>query len=253
MAGKVALITGGGGGIGRAAAQRLAEDGFELALLGRSHDQLDETAAEVQKCGRTAIPVVCDVRSAQEVQAAIESVLAQTGRIDVLVNNAGRGGGGNTVEMDDELWRDIIETNLSGVYYTTKTALKLAALTTIVNVSSTGGKQGVMFAAAYSASKHGVIGFTKSLALELAQKGVTVNAVCPGFVETQLAERAREGFARVWKVSVTEAKRRIEQRVPIGRYIEPVEVASMIGYLASSQARGITGQAFNVCGGLGNY
>jgi len=250
---KTALITGAGRGIGRAAARKLAEDGFDLALLGRTREQLEETAAEVRRLGRRAWTLPCDVRSAQEVNQAVQAVLADSGRIDVLVNNAGRGGGGKTVEMEDSLWHDIIETNLSGVYFVTKVVLTLAAPSSIINVASTGGKQGVMFAAAYSASKHGVIGFTKSLALELAQKGTTVNAVCPGFVETQLAEKAREGFARVWGVSVPEAKRRIEQRVPIGRYIDPVEVAALIGYLASPQARGITGQALNVCGGLGNY
>jgi ketoreductase len=196
------------------------------------------------------------VKEASSVSAAVAGVAGAWGQIDVLVNNAGRGGGGITASMDDSLWHDIIETNLNGVYFTTKAVLNeghMAEGGRIINVASTGGKQGVVYAAAYSASKHGVVGFTKSLALELAPRGITVNAVCPGFVETDLAVRARQGYARIWDVTPDEAKVRIEQRVPIGRYIEPDEVADMVAYLASPSARGITGQTVNVCGGLGNY
>ncbi|WP_437895477.1 SDR family NAD(P)-dependent oxidoreductase [Sorangium sp. So ce124] len=253
---KVALITGAGRGIGKAAAVRLAKDGFSVALLARSKEQLEETSAELRALGNRVMIGVCDVSSPQEVDAAVKAVVQEFGHINVLLNNAGRGGGGATATMDDALWREIIDTNLNSVFYVTKSVLNNTpegTLKTILSVASTGGKQGVIYAAAYSASKHGIIGFTKSLALELAPKGITVNAVCPGFVETELAEKARGGYAKIWGVSVEDAKKRIEQRVPIGRYIDPSEVAAMVAYLASDSARGITGQALNVCGGLGNY
>jgi ketoreductase len=253
---EVAFITGGGRGIGRSVALRLAGDGYRVALVARTADEVDATVTEIREQGGEARGAACDVRSCAAVRAAVDEIATSWGAIDVLVNNAGRGGGGRTATLDVELWHDIIATNVHGVYFTTKAVLNEGCMGEggrIVSVASTGGKQGVVFAAAYSASKHAVVGFTKSLALELASQGITVNAVCPGFVETSLAVRARDGYARIWNVSHEEAKRRIEQRVPIGRYIEPDEVADMVAYLASPRARGITGQTVNVCGGLGNY
>jgi ketoreductase len=123
----------------------------------------------------------------------------------------------------------------------------------IISIASTGGKQGVVHAAPYSASKHGVVGFTKALGLELAKTGITVNAVCPGFVETPMAEQVREHYAAIWGVDEAEAHARITTRVPIGRYVEPAEVAAMVEYLIGPGAAAVTAQALNVCGGLGNY
>jgi ketoreductase len=123
----------------------------------------------------------------------------------------------------------------------------------IINIASTGGKQGVIHASPYSASKHGVVGFTKALGLELAKSGITVNAVCPGFVETPFAGKAREHYAAIWGVDEEEARNRIVARVPIGRYVEPHEVAAMVVYLVGPAAAAVTAQALNVCGGLGNY
>jgi ketoreductase len=144
------------------------------------------------------------------------------------------------------------------VFFVTREVLKSGTMKrggSIINIASTGGKQGVVHGAPYSASKHGVIGFTKALGLELArdQADITVNAVCPGFVETEMAQQVRNNYAKLWDVTPDEVKRRIEARVPIGRYIEPDEVAAMVSYLASDHARGVTAQAMNVCGGLGNY
>ncbi|WNG34353.1 SDR family oxidoreductase [Archangium violaceum] len=251
---KRALVTGAGRGIGKAAALRLAKDGFDVALTARTREQLEEVASEVRALGTQAVIAQCDVRSPESIYSMVNDVLTSLGGIEVLVNNAGRPGGGTTSEVEDELWREVIETNLNSVFYTTKAVLKGSpSLKSIINIASTGGKQGVLHGAPYSASKHGVVGFTKSLGLELASKGITVNAVCPGFVETGMAEKVRGNYARIWGVPVEEAKKRIEQRVPIGRYITPDEVADMVAYLASDHARGITAQAINICGGLGNY
>ncbi|NMO18037.1 SDR family oxidoreductase [Pyxidicoccus fallax] len=253
---KVALITGAGRGIGQAAALRLARDGYSVGLLARSREQLEETAAAVREAGSRAAIAVCDVRSADAVREAVHAIVSELGPVSVLVNNAGRGGGGITAKMEDDLWREVVDTNLNSIFYVTKAVLNENtgdALESIISIASTGGKQGVIYAAAYSASKHGVIGFTKSLALELAPRGITVNAVCPGFVETELGGQARRNYARLWGVDEENARKRIEQRVPMGRYIQPDEVAEMVAYLASPGAKGITGQALNICGGLGNY
>ncbi|PTL79022.1 SDR family oxidoreductase [Vitiosangium sp. GDMCC 1.1324] len=251
---KRALVTGAGRGIGRAVALRLAKDGFDVALTARTREQLEEVAAEIRKLGTQAVIAQCDVRSPDSIYSMVNDVISTLGGLEVLVNNAGRSGGGTTVDVEDTLWREVIETNLNSVFYTTKAVLKASPpLESIINIASTGGKQGVLHGAPYSASKHGVVGFTKSLGLELASKGITVNAVCPGFVETGMAEKVRGNYARIWGVPVEEAKKRIEQRVPIGRYITPEEVADMVAYLASDHARGVTAQAINICGGLGNY
>jgi ketoreductase len=202
--------------------------------------------------------VVIDVADPESVANGVEAVVKSCGRIDALINCAGIGGGGPTIDVGIEDWKRIIETNLNGTFYVTQAVLKASAMLKnkwgrIINIASTGGKQGVMFASAYSASKHGVVGLTKSLGLELAKTGITVNAVCPGFVETELAERARTNYAKLWGCSPSEAKTRIENRVPLGRYIEPQELCGIVRYLLSNESRSVLAQAINVCGGLGNY
>ena len=144
------------------------------------------------------------------------------------------------------------------MFFVTRELLRLEMMPSggrIINIASTGGKQGVIHGAPYCASKHGMVGFTKALGLELARNGsgITVNAVCPGFVETEMAERVREHYSKIWEVDLNEAKRRVEERIPVGRYIFPDEVAAMVSYVASPVASGVTAQAMNICGGLGNY
>ncbi|MBB4266506.1 SDR family NAD(P)-dependent oxidoreductase [Roseospira visakhapatnamensis] len=253
-----ALITGGTRGIGKAIAARLVADGLNCVLVGRDQATLDAAVDDLSSPAVTVVGIACDVTQPEQVTAMIESARAALGSIDVLVNCAGRSGGGVTKDLADELWRDVINTNLNSVFYVTKEVLRSQAMGAggaVINIASTGGKQGVIHGAPYSASKHGVVGFTKALGLELARDGsdITVNAVCPGFVETEMAAQVRRNYAKIWEVTPEVAKSRIEARVPIGRYIEPIEVAAMVSYLASTQARGVTAQAMNVCGGLGNY
>jgi ketoreductase len=257
---KRALLTGASGSIGLAIAHKLASEGFDLVLLGRSEERLRLATEELIKCNPDlhADSFICDVRESAEVRAAMTGVKERYSTIDVLVNCAGVPGGGFTAEITDQLWSDVLRTNLDGTFYVTRDALQLELVANggrIINIASTGGKQGVIHAVPYSASKHAVVGLTKALGLELARNGsgITVNAVCPGFVESEMAERVRHHYAAIWKTDVAEAKRRIEERVPIGRYIEPDEVAAMVGYLVSPLAAGVTAQAMNVCGGLGNY
>ena len=123
----------------------------------------------------------------------------------------------------------------------------------VLNIASTGGKQGVVFAAPYSASKHGVVGFTKAVGIELAKSGITVNAVCPGYVETPMAGRVRQGYANHWGVTEEEVLEKFNAKIPLGRYSTPEEVAGLVTYLTTDTASSITAQALNVCGGLGNY
>lgn len=255
-----AIVTGGTRGIGLSISESLANAGYDLTIVARDQDRIDAVVKRLsdKHPDQTVSGISCDVTQPQAVAGMVEQVKASVDTLDLLVNCAGRSGGGVTEKVENELWLSVIETNLNSVFYVTKEALKSRLISrggSIINIASTGGKQGVMYGAPYSAAKHGVVGFTKALGIELARDNadITVNAVCPGFVETEMAETVRRNYARIWEVSPEEAKRRIEGRVPIGRYIEPDEVAGMVLYLASKQARGITAQAMNVCGGLGNY
>jgi ketoreductase len=252
------LITGASRGIGKAIAKRLIADGHDCILVSRGAEQLERTVSELGGPGPRVCAEICDVSDPRQVASLVDRIVDNHGGLDVLINCAGRSGGGVTKDLDDELWLAVINANLNSVFFVTRTILQRGALRergSIINIASTGGKQGVIHGAPYCAAKHGVVGFTKALGLELARAGtgITVNAVCPGFTETEMAATVRANYARIWQVSPEEAKRRIEERIPIGRYVEPDEVAAMVAYLVSDAARGVTAQALNVCGGLGNY
>ena len=257
---QLALITGASGGIGRSIAKQLAKDGFDLLLVSRNTRRLENAAQEITiaHLGTDIETIALDVSNAAAVSAAMAEFRDRNLRFTVLVNAAGISGGGITSNITTEFWDRVIDVNLNGAFYVIRDALSLGLVKAggrIINIASTGGKQGVIYGAPYCASKHGLIGLTKALGLELARgdSGITVNAVCPGFVETEMAERVREHYAAIWKTDVAEAKRRIEERIPIGRYIASEEVAAMVAYLASAHSAGITAQALNVCGGLGSY
>lgn len=254
----VALVTGATSGIGLEIATRLAGLGARVFICARKADDVATAVKDLQEQGFEADGTTCDVAEPEQIRALVRAVVERFGPVDVLVNNAGRSGGGATAEIPDELWNDVITTNLTSVFLVTKEVLNAGGMLAkqrgrIINIASTGGKQGVVHAAPYSASKHGVVGFTKALGLELARTGITVNAVCPGFVETPMAARVREHYAAIWNVSLDETHDRITTRVPMGRYVEPREVAAMVAYLVSDDAAAVTAQALNVCGGLGNY
>ncbi|BBC30320.1 Keto reductase (KR) [Streptomyces graminofaciens] len=256
--GRVAVVTGATSGIGREIAGRLAETGHRVYLCARSADGLAETVKEFQERGLDVDGSTCDVSDPDQIIAFVAAAVARYGPVDILVNNAGRSGGGITAEVTDDLWLDVVNTNLTSVFRMTKAVLTTGGMGEkkrgrIVNIASTGGKQGVLHGAPYSASKHGVVGLTKAWGLELAKTGITVNAVCPGFVETPMAEKVRAHYAGIWGTTEQEAFERVTARVPIGRYVEPSEVAAMVEYLLGDGAAAVTAQALNVCGGLGNY
>ncbi len=255
---QVALITGGTSGIGLAVGETLGARGLTVFICSRHPEAVQETVGKLRSNGYQADGVAADVRRAQDVSELVETAVQRYGRIDILVNNAGRSGGGITADIADELWYDVVDTNLNSVFLVTREVLRSGGLLErgwgrIINIASTGGKQGVVLGAPYSASKHGVIGFTKALGLELAKTGVTVNAVCPGYVETPMAQRVRQGYAAHFNTTEEAILERFEAKIPLGRYSTAEEVAALVSYLITEAAAPVTAQAINVCGGLGNY
>ncbi|MFD7527330.1 3-oxoacyl-ACP reductase FabG [Streptomyces sp. NPDC059849] len=257
-AGRVALVTGATSGIGLAVARLLGSQGHRVFIGARDAQNVEATVKELTSEGLDVSGSVVDVRDAGAVRAFVRAAVDRFGAIDVLVNNAGRSGGGVTADIPDELWEDVIETNLTGVFRLTREVLTAGGLREkdqgrIINIASTAGKQGVVLGAPYSASKHGVVGFTKALGNELAPTGITVNAVCPGYVETPMAQRVRQGYAAAYDTTEDAILEKFQAKIPLGRYSTPDEVAGLVGYLASDTAASITAQALNVCGGLGNF
>jgi ketoreductase len=255
---RVAIITGATSGIGLAVARELAAAAVATFICARDPQAVADTVKDLRGHGFEVAGRHCDVTKREDVREMVSSAVGQFGSVDILVNNAGRSGGGITAEIEDELWYDVIDTNLNSVFLVTREVLTTGGMRElpwgrIVNIASTAGKQGVVYGAPYSASKHGVVGFTKALGLELAKTGITVNAVCPGYVETPLAQRVRQGYAAHWSVSEADVLSKFEAKIPLGRYSAPEEVAGLVGYLVSDLAAPITAQAINVCGGLGNF
>ncbi|WP_040797405.1 3-oxoacyl-ACP reductase FabG [Nocardia higoensis] len=255
---RVALVTGATSGIGLASARQLASQGHRVFLCARSKDAVADTVAQLRGEGHDVDGTAADVRSVEDISAFVRAAVDRYGTVDVLVNNAGRSGGGVTAELTDELWSDVIATNLDSVFLVTREVLTTGGMRDkqrgrIINIASTAGKQGVVLGAPYSASKHGVVGFTKALGNELAPTGITVNAVCPGYVETPMAQRVRSGYAEAYDTTEDAILTKFQAKIPLGRYSTPEEVAGLVGYLASDLAASITAQALNVCGGLGNF
>ncbi|MFJ6797935.1 3-oxoacyl-ACP reductase FabG [Streptomyces sp. NPDC091268] len=255
---RVALVSGATSGIGLESARLLAQQGHRVFIGARNAENVAATVKELQDEGLEVDGGVLDVRDGASVTAFVQAAVDRFGTVDVLVNNAGRSGGGVTADIADELWNDVIETNLNSVFRLTREVLTTGGMRDksrgrIISIASTAGKQGVVLGAPYSASKHGVVGFTKALGNELAPTGITVNAVCPGYVETPMAQKVRQGYAAAYDTSEDAILEKFQSKIPLGRYSTPQEVAGLVGYLASDTAASITAQALNVCGGLGNF
>jgi ketoreductase len=255
---RVAVVTGATSGIGLAVSRALARQGHQVFICARDRVAVKQTIAKLRDEGFDLDGTRCDVTSRDEIRAFVQAAVDRYGTVDILVNNAGRSGGGITADIPDELWFSIIDTNLNSVFLMTREVLTTGGMRNkgrgrIISIASTAGKQGVVLGAPYSASKHGVVGFTKALGNELAPTGITVNAVCPGYVETPMAERVRQGYAELYGVSEEAILKQFQAKIPLGRYSTPEEVAGLVSYLVTDTASSITAQAINVCGGLGNF
>jgi len=249
LRGKVAVVTGAGRGIGAAIATALSREGAGVALIGRDAARLERQAAELSA---DALVAPADITDPESVHKAFAKIRERFPRIDILVNNAGQAESAPFSRTDVELWNRMLAVNLTGTYLCTREVLPAMLKQDygrVINVASTAGLVGYAYVSAYCAAKHGVIGLTRSLALELAPRGITVNALCPGWVETAMAEQGIANGARAMGVSEAEFRRQAEAAVPLKRFIDPREVGALAVYVASDDAAGMTGQALNLCGG----
>jgi len=253
-----ALITGAGTGIGAAIALQLAQAGCRLTLCGRSQDKLQAQAEAL----RTQVPDVAvliapmDVTDEHAVQAAMQQAQARFGPVNILVNNAGQAHSAPIVKTDAALWQQMLNVNLTGTYHCIQAVLPgmLEAAQTgtpgrIVNIASTAGLKGYAYVSAYVAAKHGVVGLTKALALELARKNITVNAVCPGYTETDIVREAVQNIVRKTGKSETEARQALAASNPQQRLVQPHEVAQSVLWLCAAGSDAINGQAIAIDGG----
>jgi NAD(P)-dependent dehydrogenase (short-subunit alcohol dehydrogenase family) len=275
--GKVALITGAGGmrGIGRATALKLAEQGADLAITDVRRDpadlppaevrlewqSVDSVAREVEARGRRCLPLYADLSDSAQVQEVVRRTVEHFGRLDIMVNNARAIIGRDQVpvtELDEGVWQHSLDINTTGVFLFTKFAgremVRQGQGGRIINMASNAAKQASARGAAYSASKFAVLGLTQASALDLAPHGITVNAVCPGPMNTDRTNYAERARAEAEGISVEEMRARIVaetgSRIPLGRMGEPEDVANLVAFLVSDEAGYITGQAYNVNGGL---
>lgn len=240
LEGKIACITGARRGIGRAITLKFAQEGADCVLIARTAPE--ELADEIRALGRRALPLAVDVSDAEGVEAAFKSAVKDMGGLDILVNNAGVTHDNLLIRMKLEQWKQVIDVNLSGAFYCTKAAARPMLKNEggrIINISSVIGQMGNAGQANYAASKAGLLGLTKSLAKELGSRAITVNAIAPGFIVTDMTSELSE-----------EAKAALMAQIPLGSLGEVEDVAELALFLASGKARYITGQTFNVDGGL---
>ena len=256
-----ALITGAGSGIGAAVALALAQQGCRLTLAGRSHDKLQQQAEQL----RAQVPDVAivlapmDITDPHAVQAAVQQAQARLGPIHILVNNAGQAQSQPFVRTDAALWQQMLDVNLSGTFHVTQAVLPgmLDAASAsgggtpgrIVNIASTAGLMGYAYVSAYVAAKHGVVGLTKALALEMARKNVTVNALCPGYTETEIVQDAVRNIVAKTGQSDDQARQALAARNPQQRLVQPQEVAQSVVWLCAPGSEAINGQAIAIDGG----
>ena len=252
LEGQLAVVTGGGRGIGAAVAEALGHAGARVALLGRDRAELERRAhALMDEHAIEARFIACDVADEAAVARAFSLVRETLGHPRILVNNAGQSAGVAFTETTRETWDRMIAVNLTGTFLCTQQVLPAmlqAGAGRIVNVASTAGLKGYSHTAAYCAAKHGVVGLTRALAMETAKRGITVNAVCPGYTDTDMAANAIRNLVDAGKTE-EEARKAITRVMPLGRLIRPEEVASTVLWLCSDGAAALTGQAIAVAGG----
>jgi NAD(P)-dependent dehydrogenase (short-subunit alcohol dehydrogenase family) len=253
LQGRVALITGGGRGIGRAISIGLAREGASVAISARSRHEIDSVVEEIRRMDGTSLAMPGDLCAPGNPQQLVDRTRKAFGTVDILVNNAGVGSAPSprpVVDFDDEFWNLSLVLNLTVPYLLCKAVLPDMLKKKngrIINISSVAGKIGLLNASAYCASKHGLLGLTKALALEVARDGITVNAICPGPVRTAMSDARLRYDAQRMGLPVHEVEAKM---TPIGRRLVPEEIVPLAVLLASDRSAAITGQAFNICGGV---
>jgi len=242
LAGKVALVTGAAQGIGKAVALLLARNGADMVVSDINLEKAEETAKEVQTLGRKALAIKVDVAKLGDVEKMVEGILAQFGKVDILVNNAGIARDKLILRMTEEDWDAVLNINLKGTFNCTKAVVRHMSKQKsgkIVNIASVVGEMGNAGQGNYAASKAGVIGFTKTIAREFAQRGINVNAIAPGYIETPMTDALPE-----------KAKEELKRLIPMDRLGRPEDVAEAVLFLVSEASSYITGQVLNVNGGI---
>ena len=253
LQGKVALITGGGRGIGRAIALAFAREGAEVAVTARTQTELDKVAAEVAACGRQSYAVACDVTERDSVLQMVTAVHERFSRVDLLVNNAGTGRSAPFFKTDLDMWNQMLALNATSMYLVTQAVMAgmlARKYGRVINIVSTAGKIPFRYCTAYVASKHAALGFTRALALEVAGSGVTVNAICPGWVgSTGLFDETIANIVKTTGRDASVAVKALADMSPLKRVMQPEEIAHVALMLAAEEAAGVNGQGINVCGG----
>jgi len=249
---KIVLVTGGSGGLGQALARAFAAQGCRVVIAARDEAKLNATAAEIAGNGRQVLPLPCDVTDREQVKRLETIVSKRWGAVQILINNAGIARAVKFADMPDELWDETLKTNLTGAYNCCKVFLPgmiFSGWGRIINIASTAAKVGYSHVTAYTASKHGLLGLTRSLALETAPCGVTVNAICPGYIDDERTHQNAQLMAEKTGKSAQDILLLFAASAPQNRLISPNEVASLALLIASEKLAGMTGQAINVDGG----
>ena len=252
LAGKRAIVTGAGRGIGRSIALALAEAGTDVAITARSASELEKLQSEIEAYGRRSAYTPCDVTDPEQVQHMAATLLEKLGGIDILINNAGNAGSHKFLNHPDELWHRMLAINLTSVYYVTKAFVPhfiQQQSGRIITIASIASRIGDRYISAYTASKHGVLGLTRALAAELIPYNITVNAICPGYVDTPMTDDSVNNIVARTGISPEKARAALEKTSPQQRLIQPEEVASIAVFLAQESSKGITGQGINIDGG----
>lgn len=251
LAGQHAVVTGAGSGIGAAIASRLAQQGARITLMGRNEAKLESTARTIATPDRTHC-IAIDIVSRDSVVSSMAAARAKFGRVDILVNNAGQALSAPFQKTSETAWRQLLDVNLTGAFHCIQAVLPemlAAGWGRIINVASTAGLRGYAYTAAYVASKHGLVGLTRALALEVARSGVTVNCVCPGFTDTEIVREAIANIVGKTGRTEAEASEALLAVNPQRRFVQPEEIAHTVLWLCSRGSASITGQSIAIAGG----